>query len=169
MNLKRSIRYYWLKFSRLQGSPRKLAWGMALGVFIGMTPTVPFHTVLALSLAPLLGVSPVAAYLGIWIMNPVTIAPIYLASYKLGKLILFGTGSLTFPENYDYHSLLQLLWQGGLALQTGGLIIAILPAIISYFLTLWAIQRYRQRKAAQKAASVLLLSQNPSETPGPEA
>jgi uncharacterized protein (DUF2062 family) len=169
MTLKRYVRYYWLKFSRLQGSPRKLAWGMALGVFIGMTPTVPFHTVLALSLAPLLGVSPLTAYLGIWIMNPVTIAPIYVASYKLGKVLLAGTGCLAFPENYDYHSLLQLLWRGGLALQVGGLIVAIPPAIISYFLTLWAVRRYRQRKAAQKAASVLHLSQSPSKSSGPEA
>ena len=62
---------------------------MALGVFIGMTPTVPFHTVLALILAPLLGISPVTAYLGIWIMNPVTMAPIYLTAYKVGQFLLF--------------------------------------------------------------------------------
>jgi uncharacterized protein (DUF2062 family) len=169
MTLKRSLRYFWLKFSRLQGSPRKLAWGMALGVFIGMTPTMPFHTVLALSLAAFFRISPITAYLGIWIMNPLTMAPIYVGSYKIGKLLLSGVGCLRFPENYDYHSLLQLLWRGGLALQVGGLIIALPPAILSYFLTLWAVQRYRQRKAAEKAASVLRLSQNPSDSSGPEA
>ena len=168
MTLRRSLRYYWLKFLRLQDDPKKLAWGMALGVFIGMTPTMPFHTLLALSLPPLLGISPVAAYLGIWVMNPVTVAPIYVAAYKVGKFLLYRTGCLGFPENYDYASLLKVLWQGGLALQVGGLVIALPPAILSYFLTLWAVQRYRQRKA-QKAASVFRLSQNHSEPSGPEA
>lgn len=169
MTLKRSLRYYWLKFVRLQDNPRKIAWGMALGVFIGMTPTVPFHTVLALSLAPLLGVSPVAAYLGIWIMNPVTMAPIYVAAYQVGKFLLYNQGCLVFPETYDYHSLLQVLWRGGLALQVGGLIIAIPPAILAYFASMWAVQRYRQRQAARRAANGDRLSQDNSEPAGPEA
>jgi uncharacterized protein (DUF2062 family) len=168
MTLTRTIRYQWLKFKRLQGDPRKLAWGMALGVFVGMTPTVPFHTATVLVLAPLLGISPVTAYLGIWIMNPVTIAPFYLAAYKVGQFLLFRGEPLCLPATFDLHSTLHLLWRGGLALQVGGLLIAIPPAIISFFLTLWAVQRYRQRQA-RKAAGVLHLPENSSSSPGPEA
>jgi len=168
MTLKRTIRFQWLKFKRLQGDPRKLAWGMALGVFIGMTPTVPFHTALALILAPFLGISPVTAYLGIWVMNPVTIAPIYLTAYKAGQFLLFRGEPLTLPATFDVQNTLELLWRGGLALQVGGVLIAILPAIISYFLTLWAFQRYRQHKA-RKAAGVFHLPENPPAPSGPEA
>lgn len=168
MTLRRTIRYHWLKFRRLQGDPRRLAWGMALGIFIGVTPTIPFHTVAVLALAPLLRVSMITAYLGIWIMNPVTMVPMYLAAYKVGEWLLYQGRPLTFPEIYNYHTLLDLLWRGGLALQVGGVIIALPPAIGSYFLTLWAIQRYRRQKA-QKAAGVLPLSQNPPEPAGPEA
>jgi uncharacterized protein (DUF2062 family) len=50
----------------------------------------------------------------------------------------------------------------------GGIVIAVPPALISYFLTLWVVQRYRRRKA-QRAADVLALSQNPPSPPGPEA
>jgi hypothetical protein len=168
MTLKRTIRYQWLKFKRLQGDPRKLAWGMALGVFIGITPTVPFHTVGALALAPLLRISPVTAYLGIWVMNPITMAPLYLAAYKVGQILFFRGEPLTLPATFDLPSVLQLLWRGGLALQMGGLLIAIPPAIISYFLTLWAVQRYRQHKA-RKAASVFRFPENHSAPSGPEA
>ena len=167
MSLKRTIRYQWLKFKRLQGDPRKLAGGMALGVFIGMTPTVPFHTLVALALAPWLRISPVTAYLGIWIMNPITMAPLYLAAYKVGQFLFRGE-PLTLPATFDYPSLLDLLWRGGLALQVGGLIIAIPPAIVSYFLTLWAVQRYRQHKA-RKAAGVFPFPENHSAPSGPEA
>jgi uncharacterized protein (DUF2062 family) len=169
MNLKRTLRYHWLKFRRLQGDPKKLAWGMALGVFIGVTPTVPFHTILALTLAPLLGISPVTAYFGIWVMNPITIAPMYLAAYKVGKFCLHAAGTpLIMPDSYDFQALLQLLWKGGLALQVGGIIIALPPAIISYFLTLWIVQRYRQRKA-QKAAGVSSLPPDNTAASRPKA
>jgi len=168
MTLKRTIRYQWLKFRRLQGDPRKLAWGMALGVFVGMTPTVPFHTAAVLILAPVLGISPVTAYLGIWVMNPVTIAPLYLAAYKVGQFLLFRGEPLCLPATFDVQSTLELLWRGGLALQVGGLLLAMPPAIISYFLTLWAVQRYRQRQA-RKAAGVFHLPENSSAPSEPEA
>ena len=168
MTLKRFLRYHWLKFLRLQDNPQKLALGMALGVFIGVTPTVPFHTVGALFLAGLLRVSPITAYVGIWIMNPVTMAPLYLLAYKVGEILLHKGAPLTLPETYNFKAMLDLLWRGGLALQVGGVIIAFPPAIVSYFLTLWIVQRYRRRKA-RKAASVLRLSQNPPAAPGSEA
>ncbi len=169
MSFKRTLRYHWLKFLRLQDDPRKLAWGMALGIFIGITPTVPFHLVSVLFLAPLLRVSPVAAFLGVQIGNPLTLAPLYLAAFKVGHFLLHQGAPLKLPETYTVANCLDLLWRGGLALQLGGLILAIPPAIASYFLTLWIVKRYRRLKA-QKAARVPdLLSQNPPATSGPEA
>ncbi|RJR32430.1 MAG: DUF2062 domain-containing protein [Deltaproteobacteria bacterium] len=168
MSFKRIIRYQWLKFRRLQGDPRRLAWGMAFGVFVGVTPTFPFHTITVLALAPILRVSPVTAYLGIWIMNPVTMAPLYLFAYKVGEHLLFPCGPLHLPAAWDWDSALDLLWRGGLALQAGGLLIAVPPAIVSYFLTLWAVKRYRQQKA-RKAAGGFHLPQDPAPSPGPEA
>jgi hypothetical protein len=168
MALLRVLRYHWLIFLRLQEDPRKLAWGMALGVFIGITPTIPFHLVTALSLAALLRLSPVAAFIGIQIGNPLTIVPIYIASYKIGQFLVYRGKPLVFPETFSFKAWMDVLWQGGVALQVGGVILAIPPAIISYFVTLWIVQRYRRRKAA-KALSVLDLSQNPPAASGPEA
>ena len=168
MALRRVLRYHWLKFLRLQEDPRKLAWGMALGVFIGITPTIPFHLVTALSLAAFLRISPVTAFIGIQIGNPLTIVPIYIASYKVGQFLLYRGRPLVFPETFSFKAWIDVLWQGGVALQVGGVVLAIPPAILSYFLTLWIVQRYRRRKAA-KALSVLALSQNPPAASGPEA
>ncbi|HZK13993.1 MAG TPA: DUF2062 domain-containing protein [Desulfobaccales bacterium] len=168
MVLRRVLRYHWLKFIRLQEDPRKLAWGMALGVFIGITPTIPFHMVGALALATLLRVSPVTAFIGIQVGNPLTIGPIYLAAYKVGQFLLYRGKPLVFPETFSFKAWIAILWQGGVALQVGGVILAIPPAIAAYFLTLWMVQRYRRRKAA-KALSVLALSQNSPAASGPEA
>jgi uncharacterized protein len=168
MALLRALRYHWLIFLRLQEDPRKLAWGMALGVFIGITPTIPFHTVVVLSLAALFRVSPVAAFIGIQIGNPLTVVPIYIACYKVGQFLLYRGQPLVFPETSSFKAWLDVLWQGGVALQVGGVILATPPAIVSYFLTLWFVQRYRRNKAA-KALSGLALSQNPPQPSGPEA
>ena len=168
MALRRVLRYHWLKFLRLQDDPRKLAGGMALGVFIGITPTIPFHTVAVLSLAALFRVSPVTAFIGIQIGNPLTVPAIYLASYKVGQFLLYRGKPLVFPETFSFKAWICVLWQGGMALQVGGVIMAIPPAIVTYFLTLWIVQRYHRRKA-EKALRVLRLSQNPPAPSGPEA
>ncbi len=167
MSFKRTLRFHWLKFLRLQDDPRKLAWGMALGIFIGITPTIPFHFVSALALAPLLRISPVAAVLGIQICNPLTIPILYVAAYKVGHFLLHRAVPLKLPETFTIANSLDLLWRGGLALQVGGVLIATPPAIASYFLTLWLIKRYRRHKAL-KAASVLV-TENPPAASGPEA
>jgi uncharacterized protein len=168
MALRRVLRYHWLKFRRLQDDPRKIAGGMALGVFIAFTPTIPFHMIGALTLAALLRVSPVSAFLGIQICNPLTIPAIYLAAYKVGEFLLYRGKPLVFPDTSSFNAWMDVLWQGGVALQVGGIVIAIPPAVAAYFLTLWTVQRYRRRKAA-KALSVLALSQNPPVASGPEA
>lgn len=168
MALRRVLRYHWLKFRRLQDDPRKIAGGMALGVFIGITPTIPFHLIAGLSLAALLRVSPVTAFIGIQIGNPLTIPAIYLAAYKVGQYLLYRGKPLVFPETFSFKAWLNVLWQGGVALQVGGVIIAIPPAIVAYFVTLWIVQRYRRRKAA-KVLSVPALSQSPPAASGPEA
>ena len=168
MNLKRTLKYHWLKFRRLQGDPRKLAWGAALGIFIGVTPTIPFHTILVLALAPLLRISVITAYMGIWISNPVTWVPQYLLSYEVGRYLLFRGESLEIPQHADLSAFLELLWRGGLALQVGGVIIALPPAIAAYFLTLWAVKRYRQRRA-QLVQSVHLITKDRPAASRPEA
>jgi uncharacterized protein (DUF2062 family) len=168
MALRRVLRYHWLRFRRLQEDPRKIAGGMALGVFIGITPTIPFHTVAVLSLAALLRLSPVTAFIGIQIGNPLTVPAIYLASYKLGQFLLYRGQPLVFPESFSFKAWICVLWQGGMALQVGGVILGIPPAIVTYFLTLWIVQRYHRRKA-EKALRVLRLSQNPPAPSGPEA
>jgi uncharacterized protein len=168
MSVQRTLRYHWLKFLRLQDDPRKLAWGMALGVFVGVTPTIPFHTIAVLTLAPMFRVSVITAVLGIQVSNPLTIPFLYLTAFKAGHFLLLRGAPLRLPETYTLANSLDLIWRGGLALQVGGVIIAIPPAILSYFLTKWIITRYRRLQTRQ-VAHVLNLPQNPPAASGPEA
>lgn len=77
------------KFKRLQGDPHYVAFGVAIGVFVAITPTIPFHTLLAVILAILLRASKPAALLGVWVSNPLTMVFFYFSCYQVGQLF-FG-------------------------------------------------------------------------------
>jgi len=123
------------RFKNLQGDPHYIALGMAIGVLIGVTPTFPFHTTLALALATLLRGSRRAALLGVWFGNPVTMPVFYIASYKAGILLL---GKSLPPLSMQQQSLPELLHIGldvACAMVAGGFALGILPGFAAYFIT----------------------------------
>ena len=85
----RQLRYFYLRFIRLQGDPRSIARGFAIGAFVGVTPTIPLHTILALTLALLCRGSKIAALLGtVVVSNPLTLLPQYYLSWKIGNRLI---------------------------------------------------------------------------------
>jgi uncharacterized protein (DUF2062 family) len=44
MVLMKRLRIYYDRFISLKGEPASIAAGFAIGVFVGVTPTIPFHT-----------------------------------------------------------------------------------------------------------------------------
>jgi hypothetical protein len=88
MNPKRASRYYYLKFTRLQGDPQSLAWGTAIGTFFGITPIIPLHTVINLIVTFLTRTSTIAALLASLIVcNPLTYVPQYYFSTLIGNAV----------------------------------------------------------------------------------
>ena len=91
---RRAARYYFLRFIRLRGKPSELARGVAVGTFIGITPTIPFHTVLSIIFASLLRGSKIAAILATFaVSNPLTFFPQYYFSWKIGTWFTPGKHS----------------------------------------------------------------------------
>lgn len=75
---------------KLQSSPRSIAGGLGVGMFIAFTPTVGIQIVLAIIAATLCNVNRAASIAPVWITNPVTVAPIYTFNYWLGTLLWPG-------------------------------------------------------------------------------
>ncbi|MDP2647048.1 MAG: DUF2062 domain-containing protein [Desulfobacterales bacterium] len=135
------------KFKQLQGDPRYVARGVAIGVFIGITPTLPFHTVIALALSFLFKGSKAAAALGVWIGNPLTLPFCYWGSYYAGSFFL--PVSMPPEFNLKYESITELARLGldaTLSMLLGGVIIGVLPGIASYFLTCKIIGAMRMKQ-----------------------
>ncbi|MFA4915692.1 MAG: DUF2062 domain-containing protein [Syntrophales bacterium] len=124
------------RFLSLKGEPRTIALSMAIGVFIGVTPTIPFHTTIIVLLCFIFRQNITAAILGSWIIsNPVTIPLFYVSEYHLGKLLLKSNNfQVTFNDYYVW-TFFEKGWKVAVPLLTGGIIMATFFAVLAYFIT----------------------------------
>ncbi|MDH3347396.1 MAG: DUF2062 domain-containing protein [Desulfobulbaceae bacterium] len=163
IELKRLVRYHYLRFIRLQGDPHPLAMGVAIGVFIGISPTLPLHTVMIISITLLMRVSTVSAIIAAAVVsNPLTFVPQYYLSWLAGDFIM--PGKLTW-ERME-HALAAVMEQGfregletvihlGLdaimVMLVGGCLLGILPAIGSYFLSYRFFQKLEEKRRRRRS------------------
>ncbi|HIJ78847.1 MAG: DUF2062 domain-containing protein [Desulfobulbaceae bacterium] len=97
MKPQRTAKYYYLKFLRLQGDPHSLALGVAIGLFIGVTPTIPLHTALVVLFCWILRGNLIAALIAATaISNPITWIPQYHLSWYIGNQLI--PGKLTWEK-----------------------------------------------------------------------
>ena len=144
--LKQRLHDFIERAKKLQGDPHYIAVGMAIGVFVAITPTIPFHTAIALVLAFMLRGSKPAAVIAVWVSNPVTIPIFYLGSYKVGNFILGN--SIPFDPKYESLSeLAKLGMDATIAMMVGGVILGIVPGIAAYFITRKTFTTLRARRA----------------------
>ena len=156
---KRQLKYYYLKFLRLKGDPRTIAKSIALGTFVGITPTIPFHTVALLILIPVLRANFVATFLAaVLTCNPLTYAPQYYFSWLIGNSLtpvevswdrVNSMMQIVFSDAGIYtilNSLAQLGTDTAIVLVVGGFILATPFTVASYFLSLKFFIVLRQKK-----------------------
>lgn len=149
MNPRRIFRYYYLKFTRLQGDPYSLARGTAIGIFLGITPIIPLHTVLVLLVTFLTRTSTIAALLAtIVVCNPLTYVAQYYFSIVIGNMVTpyhFNWERMKaaldillakpgFTESFQV--LANLGCEAAVVLVVGGSILALPFTIASYFCSL---------------------------------
>lgn len=138
------------KTKTLQGDPTYIARGIAIGVFVGITPTIPFHTAIAIVLAFILKASKPAAVIGAWAGNPVTIPFFYMGSYKIGMLLI-GNTKILGKNILTIQELLQLGINTTAAMILGGVVLGILPSIAAYFITRNIFTAIHARKTSKEA------------------
>ncbi len=159
MNLKRTSKYYYLKFTRLQGNPQALAWGTAIGTFFGITPIIPFHTLINLIITFLTRTSTIAALLASLIVcNPLTYIPQYYLSTVIGNAVT--------PYNFTWERMKAVLdillakpgfvesfqaiagigYEAIIVLLVGGAILATPFTIISYFFSLRLFLKIQEKR-----------------------
>lgn len=158
----RFIRYYYLKFLRLQGDPQSLARGVAIGTFIGITPTLPLNTILTLTFCLLFRASKVAGILAsVVACNPFTFFFQYYLSWRIGTTLLPGLlswqrmqavmATLSSSAGFDgFKASLTAIGSLGFdaitVLLVGGALLALPFTALSYYYTLKLFTRLRNKR-----------------------
>jgi uncharacterized protein (DUF2062 family) len=143
--LKRRVRYGYLKFIRLRGHPKELARGLAAGVFAGMFPLFGLQTIIGVAIAFRIKGNPLMAAGGTWISNPLTYLPIYAFNYRLGCWLLGRPAVNLFTDVESMKAWLETGADVGVALMLGSFVMGVIFGVFSYFAGLPLIRRARKR------------------------
>lgn len=115
-----------------------LARGVAVGLFIGLTPTVGVQTLLMLGAAVALRANFPAAFIASWINNPLTFAPLYLGFHGLGLEVMRW-----LPIRFRAVSGIEAeIARDTSALVIGSLCVAVPVALLGYALFLYVWRRF---------------------------
>lgn len=88
MGARRLASYYKHRIGRLPGTPSSIASGFATGVAISITPFIGLHVLLGGVIAWLTRASLIAMVVGTLVGNPWTFPFIWLATYKIGRVMM---------------------------------------------------------------------------------
>jgi uncharacterized protein (DUF2062 family) len=154
-NLQNGLRRAYERFVKIRGRPREIALGFALGIFIGMTPTMGIQMPIAVFFAAMLRWSKISAAFGVWITNPFTSPFVYGLTYIAGAKLLGLKVTMTLPDDFTWSIVREMLKNAPVifgALTVGGIIIGLPLAVLSYYLSFAAFNKYQQRIKAKVAA-----------------
>ena len=144
----------------LNDSAHRIALGVAVGMFWGMTPTVGVQMALVVAFyylcKPLFDFNVKASLVTVYISNPLTMLAIYYFDYRVGAL--FVEGDLTKAElaavlEYDsfagwWETVTDLTVRVGWPMLIGALVVGAASALAAYPLTRWLVVSWRGRQAA---------------------
>lgn len=131
----KKVRQLFLNLIRSHANVEDVARGFALGAFISASPLLGIHTLLALGLAALFRISKLAAYLGVWVINPFIVIPTFWLCFRIGQWILKKPALDSFDiDKLHWKHFFTLGGDFILALTLGCTLFGIVLAAFCYFL-----------------------------------
>lgn len=144
---------------QIKESPHRIALAFAIGVFMGISPLLGLHYIGGVLLAMLFRLNKLVAIIGVSVNNPWTIVPISTFCVWVGAKLLeikqvlpemdWGSISLTnivmkFTSLENLMNMIKELWPLFAAFFAGSFLICTLASIVSYFIMLELLKRYRK-------------------------
>jgi uncharacterized protein (TIGR03546 family) len=149
---KKTLRTYvqkiYTRFLKIRGRPRQIALGLALGLFIGLTPTLGIQTAIVLFAAFVLKWNKISAALGVWITNPLTAPFIYGLTYVVGKKVLGITHTPGLSDEFSigaFRAIINKTPDIFCALTVGAVVLGLPLAVLGYHLSYSILERYQEQ------------------------
>ncbi len=148
-------RFFIYRILSLDDTPHRIALGVAVGIFVTWTPSMPFQMVLVVALSWLLGANKFVGVPLVWISNPATLVPIYAPNYIIGCWIMGRShnawsvigNAISFQGSWWdriytwYSTMTSIFWE----LWIGSLVVALILGVMTYFAMYRMIVVYRGR------------------------
>lgn len=143
----------------LDDTPHSIALGTAIGMFIGLTPTVGIQMILVMVVyyltRSLFQFNRLAALLTVYISNPVTMIPLYWFNFEVGAAIVGGDVD---PDDFAAIFAYRGFWQWwdsvvalfvgiGWPLILGSAIVASLGSLVTYPAMRWLLRSVGKRES----------------------
>ena len=147
----------------LDDSPHHIALGTAIGMFLGLTPTVGIQMFLVIITyyicLILFRFNCKAAIVTVYISNPLTMLPLYWFDYRVGRLFFGGDvtkSQLAAVLKYDgfsqwWSAITTLFVDMGWTMLVGSLIVGTIGGVVTYPIMRWLLTRFRSGDGSQAA------------------
>lgn len=147
---RRMLRYFYIRFLRMQGSPQAIARGIAAGVFAGAFPLLGFQTIIGVAIAALTRGNKIMAAAGTWISNPLTYVPIFALNFQVGCWLLRLPNDIVIPSaTAGMKEWMSLGMSATAALMVGSFVVGIVASLVAYYLGL-KVALLREKKRTEK-------------------
>lgn len=166
-------RFIKFRILHVDDTPQRIARGVAIGLWVAFTPLLGFHMLIALALAALFRANKVLAVLLVWVSNPMTLIPIHLPAYLVGRFFVgrLHAPALTNPAQvadllgnlFSFHKMLTCLhtasfWKElavvfgkiGLEVTIGGFVIGTIVAVSGYYASFYWVRHHRMKTGRRR-------------------
>lgn len=142
LNSKDKIKNKVIELAKEDSSPREIAFGLAVGGFIAVSPFYGFQTISAIIVSYLFNINKPAT-VGASLIAVPWIYPLFLfIDYSIGNFILYSSSNFAL-QNISWQSIMPLFQE----LVVGSVIFGILLGTVIYFTSLKVIERYGAKNA----------------------
>ena len=149
----RFLSYYKLRLARLPASSYAVSSGFACGSMVSFTPLLGLHFILAVVFAFLIRGNFIAALIGTVVGNPITFPFIWGLIYKVGTFVT-SIKHVSLSKNINFEMIINQTYEIFFPMLVGGIVIAPLVWIITYFIIYSFISSYKKRKNKKTKRSV---------------
>ena len=141
-----SLKKGYRRFLKIRGHPNEIALGFAVGLFVAMTPSIGFHTVIAVFFTALFKWNKISAAVGVWITNPLTAPVIYGVNYFIGAKLMGLQKVYLLSEAHGFARIYKIMLKAPeifWALTIGGIVLGLPLAVAGYYFSYSVVQKYQ--------------------------